>query len=313
MKKIRYLCCFIASIVLLSGCEPKDNNDATLSTVDERITSDSAITVTKAETSVITDIYTLSEAASAEQPVSETESTAIAEVSASQTSVETTIAVTENNAEIEEIISEEVIEENYAEIIDFDDSTEEIDDIQEDVLQTAFYFEPENDYASRFVENLTGDDELYELFNDALYIYRELYTGIGMTSSKVFKNHGDTDKNTGLVSTGVAYSDYKEFLGLYFTDDFIAELGDKEFIVNVDGEVYYNDWFMGARGGEFFFNGAELRISEKTDDLITLKLKIHFRDESDPESTRTVRTDTHRLYVVKTDDGWRFDDMHYVC
>lgn len=295
MKKYKISTLIITSVIMLSACQT--NGNSTSPAASEEISVDietTSISLTHHETSVFEIKYD-------EQPVTETMTETAAEISITQplTETETEEATTHTETDFSEIIASE----------HFDEETS----APQNEEKTKFHFDIDDTYAERFVENLTGDAELFALYNDALFIYRELYTGIGMTAEKVFVNHGSVDDSTGLVSTGVAYSDYEQFLGLYFTDDFIAELEDSEFIINVDGEVYYNEWYMGARGGDFFFNGAELRISEQTDDLITLKLKINFRDESDPDSTRTVRTDTHRLYVVKTDDGWRFDDMHSVC
>ena len=179
--------------------------------------------------------------------------------------------------------------------------------------KSGFYFEPEDGYAERFVDDLTGDPELFEHFSDALFIYREFYSGIDMTPSKVFKNHGNVDSSTGLVSTGVAYSDYEEYLGLYFTDNFIEELSKKDFIVNIDGEVYYNDWFLGARGSDIFFVGGELTITEKTNEQMTLTLTSYFSGKEIGDDSFEDKIEVYDIIVIKTDDGWRFDDMNAIC
>lgn len=301
MKNHKIFLLLIASIVLLAGCEANNADDTSTSAVDEQ---------THAEVNVSEYVFTTAETVNfAEKdatletnPTTEVNTVITTETATEPTTSETLTEVESTLAQTSSEFSETTTTKTVTEAT----TTAMVEE------KSGFYFEPEDGYAERFVDDLTGDHELFDHFSDALFIYREFYSGIGFNPNGIFENNGKVEGMYGYTHSGVAYSDYREFLLRYFTEDFVYELEDKNYgCINIDGELCYD--YGGGRGGDIFFNGAELSITEQTDDLITLKLKIKFRDDSDPDSTITVRTESHRLYVVKTDDGWRFDDMNAIC
>lgn len=301
MKNHKIFLLLIASIVLLAGCEANNADDTSASAADAQTHAEvdvseyaftTAETINLAEKDATLETNPTTEANTAIT----TETTSDTTRSETVTEIETTLAQT--SSEFSETTTETVTEATTTAMVK---------------EKSGFYFEPEDGYAERFVDDLTGDPELFEHFSDALFIYREFYSGIDMTPSKVFKNHGNVDSSTGLVSTGVAYSDYEEYLGLYFTDNFIEELSKKDFIVNIDGEVYYNDWFLGARGSDIFFVGGELTITEKTNEQMTLTLTSYFSGKEIGDDSFEDKIEVYDIIVIKTDGGWRFDNMNSIC
>lgn len=300
MKQIKTIMAITASIVLLAGCEANNADDISASDVDEQTHVEIDVpeyVFTTAETVNFAENDTTIETNPTTEADTVITTEAMSDTSTSETLTETTL--TQTSSEFSETTTTETVTEATTTAM-----------VEE---KSGFYFEPEDGYAERFVDDLTGDPELFEHFSDALFIYREFYSGIDMTPSKVFKNHGNVDSSTGLVSTGVAYSDYEEYLGLYFTDNFIEELSKKDFIVNIDGEVYYNDWFLGARGSDIFFVGGELTITEKTNEQMTLTLTSYFSGKEIGDDSFEDKIEVYDIIVIKTDDGWRFDDMNAIC
>lgn len=294
MKNHKIFLLLIASIVLLAGCESNNADDE--QTHVEVDVSEYVLTTAETVNFAVKDTTLETTPTTETDTIITTEATSDTTSSETITEVETTLAQT--SSEFSETTTTETVTEAT--------TTTKIEE------KSGFYFEPEDGYAERFVDDLTDDPELFEHFSDALFIYREFYSGIGFNPNGIFENNGQVEGMYGYTHSGVAYSDYRDFLLRYFTEDFVYELEDENYgCINIDGELCYD--YGGGRGGNIFFNGAELMITERTDDLITLKLKINYCDESNPDSNITVKTESHRIYVVKTDDGWRFDDMNAIC
>jgi len=165
------------------------------------------------------------------------------------------------------------------------------------------------------------DSDLQKLFREASFVafllshggdgYFESLGEIECTSS--FKIHSDNMyvENNEIVEkthysrSGINYLSFTVKISELFT-----VRGESEWIRD---EYRYKDvnnelWYMaGARGSSLGFNRIEFELTSQTDDKIEFKGIAYFDDEFTPNQPNY--TEEHNYVIVKTANGWRFDEF----
>lgn len=305
MKKTKFLAAFLVISAVLAGCAEQDNSlyegtsaGAPVSAFEEtsETTGFSETTASEigTEESEFSDLTVFTESDEYSDTMSADTETAVSTASVTESS-EKEITITSETAAVTE--NEQKTQPES-----------EIKSNDNDVVQINI---PKG-YSKQWVEDLTDDPEIYELFSGAFFIDNCFYSGIGYDSSGIFENFGDVNGYYGFKHSGIKYSDYEAFLRQYFTDEYAAELAGREICCkNIDGELCYDS--DSHRGGDIYFESASVSIAEKNNGQIILNVTVSYTGRFAEDYTYNDHIDVKTLTVVKTLDGWRLDGFCSIC
>lgn len=119
--------------------------------------------------------------------------------------------------------------------------------------------------------------------------------------------------------TGYSYESFYEFLSTMFTkrkvDEMLSEMLSYDLIINIDGEVCYADV---GRGGAITYKDGYFELISKTENEVKFKYIGHYSYEGimTEEELREINDGPYSwdeefiFSIVKTDDGWRVDEIN---
>lgn len=117
-----------------------------------------------------------------------------------------------------------------------------------------------------------------------------------------------------IVSTG-RYSDWNDFTAVIysvFTSTFwdsVNQADGAERYINADGRMCYLDLGQGS-GRLYLGQPDEFELGSRTDDSITFTLIGHYRQAAEDGGDGSGYTIRFPMKMLKTADGWRFDEFH---
>lgn len=110
--------------------------------------------------------------------------------------------------------------------------------------------------------------------------------------------------------------DVRQYFEQYFTDDFINTYINMDNFIEQNGHVY---GINASRGGNIEYIGHSFVLDSQTEDRILFHANAYYQTPSDEmftgnyfynqEPTIPYETNICNYVLVKTDDGWRFDDF----
>lgn len=188
---------------------------------------------------------------------------------------------------------------------------------------------PMDDYTrnSPVPDFLDKDQQL--LYRQALYVYNHLFGG---DTSEVCIGNEDKfpDKEYTVTRNGILYTkatgryavwtDFDGMIHSVFTDNFWTGCNDDIVFINIDGTLYYLDAAMGREYRNENFPDT-FKLNSKTDNEIVFTLTGYYSspwpNEGETSEQRDQRlkngweyTLDFTIKLVRTADGWRFDEFH---
>lgn len=167
------------------------------------------------------------------------------------------------------------------------------------------------------------NEELKKLFNEAVYIWENLYvdTGFGLS----FNNEGFIDFNDpnqtvqidgyNYIKSGVSYESFYNYLSSVYTESLVDSELFKGSYKNVDGELV---WLNSSGGFDITRGEIKFELVLETDSMIKIKRitnhswsysmsKKEFKDKNIDGPYEWIEEDS--IIIVKTENGWRFEEF----
>jgi len=144
------------------------------------------------------------------------------------------------------------------------------------------------------------NDDMKTLFVDCAYI-AYLFNFGGEIAGITIDLNGVNE----YLRTGIDYNSFRKYISNVFTSKCQENLHMDSYIFSeFNGEL----WSLAvAKGGKLGFNRVEFELTSQTDDRIEFKGIAYFDDEFTPNQPNY--TEEHNYVIVKTADGWQFDQF----
>lgn len=161
--------------------------------------------------------------------------------------------------------------------------------------------------------NVNVDNEIVSLTEKATDIYYVYFLNL---SESTFENKGTVLINISddvwtsnyseeFIRTGISYDSFYNFLCQTFSENYVNNVLFKRNVYhNFNNELCFTPF--AAYIPNNCFDSIEFYTSEVTDNKITLNAVAKYVDIEDPDSTWE---STYQFNIIKTDNGWRFDNF----
>ena len=173
------------------------------------------------------------------------------------------------------------------------------------------------------------DKDQQTLYHQALYVYSCLFGGdtseVCISDEDKFPNMEETVERNGILYTKArgryaAWADFNAMIHSVFTDNFWIERNADTVFINIGGTLYYLNAAMGREYRNVNFPDT-FKLNSKTDNEITFTLTGYYSspwpNEGETSEQRDQRlkngweyTLDFTIKLVRTADGWRFDEFH---